>query len=85
MCDLANRTNITVLIEFFIKYQDLMGVGDKLTFFTALKSIIGEVIPEGYEPKSFYRPTEEVSSFIAPGAVLISGTLCGDTYVKNTL
>ena len=59
-----------VLIEIFIKYQDTLGVGDKITFFTALKSIVGEVIPEGLEPFSLYRPEEEVSSVIAPGAVL---------------
>jgi len=59
-----------VLIEFYIKYKDTVGVGDKITFFTALKSIIGEVIPEGYEPYSEFRSQEEVSSVIAPGAVL---------------
>jgi len=59
-----------VLIEFYISHKDIMGVGDKLTFFTALKSIIGDVIPEGYEPYSQFRPEEEISSFIAPGAVL---------------
>lgn len=66
----GNEVGEGVLIEFYIKYRDIMGVGDKITFFTALKSIIGEVIPEGYEPSSEFRPTEEVSSFIAPGAVL---------------
>jgi hypothetical protein len=59
-----------VLIQFFIKYDDKMGVGDKVTFFTALKSIVGEVIEEGYEPYSEYRPEEEVSAVVAPGAVL---------------
>lgn len=39
-------------------------------FFTALKSIIGEVIPENQEPYSEFRPEEEISSLIAPGAVL---------------
>ncbi|NNV04706.1 hypothetical protein, partial [Brevibacillus sp. MCWH] len=58
-----------VLIEIYIKYKDVMGVGDKITFFTALKSIIGEIIPEGYEPYSEFRPDEEISSVIAPGAV----------------
>lgn len=66
----GNEVGEGVLIEFYIKYRDIMGIGDKITFFTALKSIIGEVIPEGYEPRSTYRPQEEVSSFIAPGAVL---------------
>ena len=66
----GNEVGEGVLIEIYIKYRDVMGVGDKITFFTALKSIIGEVIPEGLEPYSEFRPEEEVSSFIAPGAVL---------------
>lgn len=59
-----------ILIEFFIKYKDTVGVGDKITFFTALKSVVGEVIPEGLEPWSMYRPGEEISSMVAPAAVL---------------
>ena len=39
-------------------------------YFTALKSIVGEVIPEGYEPYSEFRPNEEVSSLIGPSAIL---------------
>ena len=59
-----------VLIEFYIKYHDSMGVGDKLTFYSALKSIVGEVVPEGYEPYSEFRPDEEISAFVGPSAVL---------------
>lgn len=66
----GNDVGEGILIEIYIKYRDVMGIGDKLAFFTALKSINGEVIPEGYEPYSMFRPEEEVSSFIAPGAVL---------------
>lgn len=39
-------------------------------FFSALKSIVGEVIEEGYEPYSEFRPDEEVSTFIAPISIL---------------
>lgn len=39
-------------------------------FFTALKSVIGDVIPEGYEPYSEFRPEEEISSLIGPSAIL---------------
>ena len=39
-------------------------------YFTALKSIVGEVIPEGYEPYSEFRPEEEVSPLIGPSAIL---------------
>ena len=42
-------------------------------FFSALKSVIGEVIEEGYEPYSEYRPDEEVSAFIGPSAILETG------------
>ena len=59
-----------VLFEFYIRYKDSLGVGDKITFFSALKSVVGEVIEEGYEPYSEFRPDEEISSFIGPSAIL---------------
>lgn len=59
-----------VLIEFYIKYKDRMGIGDKFIFLTALKSIICEVIPEGLEPYSEFRPDEEISAFLSPISVL---------------
>jgi hypothetical protein len=58
-----------VLIEFYIRYNDIVGVGDKITFFSALKSVVCEVIEEGYEPYSSFRPDEEVSAFIGPMAI----------------
>lgn len=66
----GQKVQDSVLIEFYISHGDIMGVGDKLAYFTALKSIIGELIPEGYEPYSEFRPEEEVSSVIGPSAVL---------------
>lgn len=59
-----------VLIEFYIEHPDILGVGDKIAYFTALKGIIGEIIPEGYEPYSEFRPDEEVSSLIPPSSIL---------------
>lgn len=35
-----------------------------------MKGIIGEIIPEGYEPYSEFRPDEEVSSLIPPSSIL---------------
>lgn len=66
----GQKVQDSVLIEFYIEHADIMGVGDKLAFFTALKSVICEVIPEGYEPYSEFRPDEEVSSAIGPSAIL---------------
>ena len=38
-------------------------------FFSALKTVIGEVIEEGYEPYSEYRPDEEISTFLGARSV----------------
>lgn len=59
-----------VLIEFYIKYFDPITVGDKITFYSALKAIVGEVVEEGLEPFSEFRPDEEISAFLGPSAVL---------------
>lgn len=55
-----------VLIEFYIKHPVKSGVGDKIIFFNALKSVTCKVLEEGIEPVSEYRPDEEVSAFLSP-------------------
>ena len=60
----------SVLIEFYIKHSEPLEVGSKIAHFTALKNTVGEVIPEGYEPWSEFRPEEEVSSLIAANSIL---------------
>lgn len=47
---------------------------DKLSQFTANKNTIGFQIPRGYEPYSEFRPYEEISSPVAPSAILQRGT-----------
>lgn len=59
-----------VLIQIFVEYTDIAGVGDKIAFFTALKGIIGDVVEPGLEPFTLNEPDEEISAFVAPGAVL---------------
>ena len=54
-----------VLIEFFIKYADELGVGDKVSYYTALKGIISEKIPDELAPYSDFRPDEQVSAILA--------------------
>ncbi len=53
-----------VMIEFFIKYADTLGLGDKISFFTALKSIISETIPQEYAPYSEHRPDEPINALL---------------------
>ena len=51
-----------VLIEFFVSYKDDFSVGDKLIFLGAQKGVAKEVIPEGEEPTSSYRPNEPIDA-----------------------
>ena len=63
-----------VMIDFFVTYHNESSDGDKFAGFTANKNTIGYVIPEGYEPYSEFRPYEEISSVVAPSAILQRGT-----------
>lgn len=59
-----------VYFEFYIEQETRMGVGDKFTFFTALKAVTGEVVPLGLEPFTASRPHEEISAFLSPISIL---------------
>lgn len=60
---------VDVRIEFHIEHEDIMGVGDKMALYSANKQITSEVIPEGYEPYSEFRPDEEISVMTSPGTI----------------
>lgn len=76
-----------IMIEFYINYEDKMGVGDKLTFFTALKGIVSEIIPEGYEPYSEYRPDERISALLSPLSVYarMTGSIMVNMFINKLL
>lgn len=63
-----------VIFEFYITFTDELSDGDKLVHQNANKATISDMIPEGYEPYSEFRPYEEVSVIIAPSAILQRGT-----------
>ena len=71
---LGHQVDDGVLIRIFIKHSDLVKKGDKVTNYTALKGIVSNVIEEGYEPFSELRPSEEISTMIAPSAILARKT-----------
>ena len=56
------------------KYKEAAKVSTAHKLFTANKNTIGYQIPRGFEPYSEFRPYEEISSTIAPSAVLQRGT-----------
>ena len=51
-----------VLIEIYVSYKDDFSVGDKLIFLGAQKGVAKEVVQEGYEPTSSYRPNEPIDA-----------------------
>lgn len=59
-----------VLIEFEIKHGEPLEVGSKIANFTALKSVVGEVLEAGMEPYSEFRPDEEIGTFVPPISIL---------------
>lgn len=72
-----------VLIEFYIKTEDKMGIGDKLIYNTAIKGVIKDIMPEGDEPYTDFRPNEKIDALLTSASVnarmtasiITSGTL----------
>ena len=58
-----------VLIEFYLKYEDKMFIGDKLIYYSALKGVIKDIFPVSQEPTSSFRPDEKIHSLLAVGSV----------------
>ena len=65
--------NDGVLIEFYIKVYDEVGVGDKIVFFSALKSIVGNVIEEGQEAYTLFRPEESIDAVLSCNSLISRG------------
>ena len=65
--------NEGVLIEFYVKVYDEVGVGDKIVFFSALKSIVGRVIDEGQEAYALSRPEEGIDAVLSCNSVIARG------------
>lgn len=76
-----------VLIEFYIKYNDKLKIGDKITFFCALKSVVCNTIPRGQEPFTVNEPDEEVSAFLSPASVLkrMTGSILPNMFGNKVL
>ena len=59
----------SVLLEFYLKYEDKMSVGDKLIYYSALKGVVKDIFPEGKEPYSDFRKDEKIHSLLSVGSV----------------
>lgn len=53
-----------VLIKFYLKCEDKMGIGDKLVYNSALKGVIKDVYKRGDEPYTDFRPKEPIDALL---------------------
>ena len=58
-----------VMIKFYIQANVPLGIGDKLSFDTALKGVVSNVLNDSEAPYSEYRPEEEIESILTPTGV----------------
>lgn len=54
-----------VMIVFYIKYNDMLSVGDKCVAQSANKGVVKNIFPEGKEPFSEYHPDESIHALFA--------------------
>ena len=59
----------SVLIEFYIKCEDKMGIGDKLIYNNSIKGVIKDIMPPGTEPRTNFRPNEPINALLSTGSV----------------
>lgn len=59
-----------VKIEFYLKYNDKMGIGDKLVFMSAIKGETKNIFPIGQEPYTDRAPSEIIDSLCPLPSVL---------------
>ena len=67
-----------ILVEFYLQYEDVVAVGDKLCFMTANKCIVRDVLPNNLAPYTDFRPNEPIQTVISQVAVdkrLVTSTL----------
>ena len=70
----------SVLIEFYVTYQDKMNVGDKISYSTALKSIISRVVADDEAPYSDYRKDEPIDAIMS--YISIQARMCSSIYLE---
>ena len=59
----------SILIEFYLEYEDKFSVGDKLVYYSANKGVCKDIFPKGKEPYSTFRPDEKIDTMVAIGGI----------------
>lgn len=59
------RVGDGVIIDFYIEYDDVVAAGDKLSSFSALKTIVSFVVPDEYAPYTEFNPERKIGIALA--------------------
>ncbi|CCE26123.1 putative RNA-polymerase beta-subunit [Yersinia phage phiR1-37] len=70
-----------VVIQYLIQHLDPLDVGDKITFFTSLKTIVANTVDTEKAPYSELHPEEEVSALLSPLSIISRMTM--DFYLQG--
>ena len=54
-----------VIIEFYIEYLDIMGIGDKCSNYTALKMIVSDIIPADKAAYTDFNPEQKIDAYLS--------------------
>lgn len=67
-----------VLVEYYIEYTDIVGIGDKITYYSANKATIHGVIPDKDAPYTDFRPNEKIDALVSTVSInhrMVASTL----------
>jgi len=65
-----NKNIDGILIQYYIEYYDLCKIGDKITFYTAIKTIIADTYEDDEIPYSDYDKSEDVDAIVSPLSII---------------
>ena len=59
-----------VIINIYVEYIDKLGMGDKITYSTALKGVVSRVLSKDEAPLTDYRPDETIEAILTPTGII---------------
>ena len=68
----------SVLVEIYVEYTDINGIGDKIVAYSANKMVIKQIIPQELAPYTDFRPNEKIDAFLSESSIdkrLVASTL----------
>ena len=54
----------SVMIEFYLEFDDKLAVGDKIVYYSAVKGVVKDIFPKDKEPYTDFRPNEKIHSLV---------------------